>query len=84
MTARNSEEHTPIRSLASPIGANGFGFVRAIKPEILMPGDQQIYEEAVGTDVLHTWLALLQNYGPPAHDDKGRPRRRNPARRAAA
>ena len=39
----------PTRSLASPISANGLGFLRALKPEILMPGGRQIYQDAVGT-----------------------------------
>ncbi|WP_295579939.1 S8 family peptidase [uncultured Lamprocystis sp.] len=53
------------RSMASPIGANGLGFLRALKPEILMPGGRQIYEEALGTGEPNMRLAPLQNYGPP-------------------
>jgi hypothetical protein len=55
----------PTRSLASPVSANGLGFLRALKPEILMPGGRQIYEEALGTGVPNMRLAPLQNYGPP-------------------
>jgi hypothetical protein len=54
-----------IQSLASPISANGLGFLQALKPEILMPGGRQIYEEPVGTGVPHTRLVPLQNWGPP-------------------
>jgi hypothetical protein len=32
-------------SLPSPLNAHGLGYRRAIKPEILMPGGRQIYEE---------------------------------------
>jgi hypothetical protein len=55
----------PTRSLASPISANGLGFRRALKPEILMPGGRQIYEEAVGTGSPNIRLVPLQTYGPP-------------------
>ncbi len=55
----------PTRSLASPVSANGLGFLRALKPEILMLGGRQIYEEALGTGEPNIRLAPLQNYGPP-------------------
>jgi len=54
-----------IRSLASPISANGLGFLRAVKPEILMPGGRQLYQDALGTGLPHTRLTPLQNWGPP-------------------
>jgi len=54
-----------IRSLASPISANGLGFLRALKPEILMPGGRQLYEDALGTGLPHVRLAPLKNWGPP-------------------
>ncbi|MCG6861406.1 MAG: S8 family peptidase [Chromatiaceae bacterium] len=54
-----------IPSLASPISANGLGFLRAIKPEILMPGGRQIYEEALGAGGPHLRLVSLKNRGPP-------------------
>lgn len=55
----------PTRSLASPISANGLGFLRALKPEILMPGGRQIYEEALGTGLPNIRLTPVQHYGPP-------------------
>lgn len=55
----------PTRSLTSPVSANGLGFLRALKPEILMPGGRQIYEETLGTGEPNIRLAPLQNYGPP-------------------
>jgi hypothetical protein len=54
-----------IQSLASPISANGLGFLRALKPEVLMPGGRQLYEDAVGTGLPHTRLTPLKNWGPP-------------------
>jgi hypothetical protein len=54
-----------IRSLASPISANGLGFLRAVKPEILMPGGRQLYEDALGIGLPHTRLTPLKNWGPP-------------------
>jgi hypothetical protein len=50
-----------ICSLASPISANGLGFRRALKPEVLMPGGRQIYEDAVGTGAPHTQLRPLES-----------------------
>lgn len=55
----------PTRSLASPISANGLGFRRALKPEILMPGGRQIYEETIGTGSPNLRVAPLQNHGYP-------------------
>ncbi len=57
----------PLRtgSLASPISANGLGFLRSVKPEILMPGGRQIYQDALGTGSPNVRLAPVQSYGPP-------------------
>ena len=55
----------PTRSLASPISANGLGFLRALKPEILMPGGRQIYQDAVGTGEPNVRLTPLASYGQP-------------------
>lgn len=38
----------PADGLPSPINALGHGFRRSIKPDILMPGGRQLYEEKVG------------------------------------
>jgi Subtilase family len=52
-------------SLASPISANGLGLHRALKPDILLPGGRQIYEEAVGTGLPNARLSPLRTLGPP-------------------
>ena len=53
------------RSLASPISATGLGFLRALKPEILMPGGRQIYQDAVGTGEPKVRLIPLASYWQP-------------------
>ncbi len=52
-------------SFASPISANGLGFLRAVKPDMLMPGGRQLYENPVGTSSPETRINPLGNSGPP-------------------
>jgi hypothetical protein len=53
------------KSLASPISASGLGFLRAVKPDILLPGGRQAYSEAVGTGLPNTRLDVVTTFGPP-------------------
>ena len=52
-------------SFASPLNANGLGFLRAVKPDMLMPGGRQIYEDPVGTRSAQTRINTVGNLGPP-------------------
>ncbi|MFO1431033.1 MAG: S8 family peptidase [Candidatus Competibacteraceae bacterium] len=45
-------------SLPSPINTHGLGYRKAIKPELLIPGGQQIYQEAIGTGQPDTLLQV--------------------------
>ena len=52
-------------SFASPLSANGLGFLRAVKPDVLMHGGRQLYEDPVGTTSPQTRLNPVGNFGPP-------------------
>jgi hypothetical protein len=53
------------RGLATPTSAQGFGFRRAAKPEILLPGGRQAYAEPPVQNGPMMRLDPLCNYGPP-------------------
>jgi hypothetical protein len=57
----------PFRSdtLPSPVSAQGPGFRRAVKPDVLFPGGRQTYLEKLGTNHARATLVAHDSSGPP-------------------
>lgn len=55
----------PFAGLPSPINAQGPGFRRSVKPDILCPGGRQTYTEKLGTTHRQATLQASVGYAPP-------------------